>query len=97
MRTITVYRMDHVKKTRIPIGGVRDRRKNDRGGNLLGLLRLARKIYGTGQDDDINIAVDNQEARNTPQAIEEYSSAIPPVPQSFSDITHNLSITKRIK
>ena len=80
MRTVTVYRVDYVKKTRIPIGGVQERRKKDRGGNLLGLLRLARKIYGTSPEDAIHIAVDNREARNTLQAIEEYSSASPPVP-----------------
>lgn len=28
---------------------------------IVGLLRLARKIYGTGPEDDIHIAVDNQE------------------------------------
>ena len=63
MRTVTVYRVDYVNKTRVPIGGVQERRKKDRGGNLLGLLRLARKIYGTSPEDAIHIAVDNQEAR----------------------------------
>jgi hypothetical protein len=80
MKTVTVYRLDHVKKTRVPIGGVQERRKKDRGGNLLGLLRLARKIYGIGPEDAIHIAVDNREARNTLQSIEEYPSATPPVP-----------------
>ena len=46
MRTVTVYRVDYVKKTRVPIGEVQERRKKDRGGNLLGLLRLARKTTG---------------------------------------------------
>lgn len=63
MRTVTVCRVDYLKKTRIPIGEVRERRKKNRGGNLLGLLRLARKIYGTGPEDAIHIAVDNREAR----------------------------------
>jgi hypothetical protein len=63
MRTVTVYRVDYVKKTRVPIGGVRERRRKDRGGNLLGLLRLARKTYGTSPEDAIHIAVDNREAR----------------------------------
>ena len=80
MRTVTVYRVDYVKKTRVPIGGVQERRKKDRGGNLLGLLRLARKIYGTSPVDAIHIAVDNREAWNTLQSIEEYPSATPPVP-----------------
>jgi hypothetical protein len=62
MRTVTVYRVDYVKKTRIPIGEVQERRKKNRGGNLLGLLRLARKGYGTGPEDALHIAVDNREA-----------------------------------
>jgi hypothetical protein len=82
MRTITVYRVDYVKKTRIPIGKVRERRKKNRGDNLLGLLKLARKIYGTGPEDAIHIAVDTREARRAwmprnaflPNSGEEYSS-----------------------
>jgi hypothetical protein len=62
MKTVTVYRVDYVKKTRVPIGGVQERRKKDRGGNLLGLLKLARKTYGTDPEDAVHIAVDNQEA-----------------------------------
>jgi hypothetical protein len=63
MRIVTVYRVDYVKKTRVPIGEVRERRMKTRDGNLLGLLRLARKIYGTSPEDALHIAVDNQEAR----------------------------------
>jgi hypothetical protein len=83
MRTVTVYRVDYMKKTRVPIGGVQERRKKDRGGNLLGLLRLARKTYGIDPEDAIHIAVDNREARRDgippnaflPDSGEEYSSA----------------------
>ncbi len=85
MRTVTVYRVDYVKKTRVPIGEVQERRKKDRGRNLIGLLRLARKTYGTDPDDAIHIAVDNREARRAwmehlviyrpgPAKGEEYSS-----------------------
>ncbi len=63
MRTVTVYRVDYVKKTKVSIGGVQERRKKERGGNLLGLLRLARMAYGTDPEDAIHIAVDNREAR----------------------------------
>ena len=62
MRAVTVYRVNYVKKTRVPIGEVRERRKKARGDNLLGLLTLARKIYGTGPEDAIHIAVDHREA-----------------------------------
>jgi hypothetical protein len=65
------------------IGEVRERRKENRGDNLLGQLRIARKTYGTGPADVIHIAVDNREARRAsmlPNAVihnsgEEYSSA----------------------
>ncbi len=63
MRTVTVYRVDYLKKTKVPIGEVRERRKKTRDGNLFGLLMLARKIYGTGPEDAIHIAVDYREAR----------------------------------
>ena len=77
-----MYRVDYVKKTKVPIGVVRERRKKTRGGNLFGLLMLARKIYGTGPEDAIHIAFDHQEARNILQAIEEYSSVTFPLPSA---------------
>jgi len=63
MRTVTVYRVDYVKKTKVPIGRVEERRKKGRGDNLLGLLRLARRIYGRGPEDAIFIVVDSREAQ----------------------------------
>lgn len=63
MRTVTVYRVDYVKKTKVPIGGIQERRKEDRGGNLFGLLMLARKIYGTSPEDAFHISIDYREAR----------------------------------
>ncbi len=63
MRIVTVYRVDYVKKTRVPIGWVEERRKKERSDNLLGLIRLARKIYGRGTEDAIFIAIDSREAR----------------------------------
>ena len=62
MRPVTVYRVDYLKKTRVPIGAVQERRKKDREDNLLGLLLLARKTYGTGPQDALHIAVDKREA-----------------------------------
>ena len=63
MRTVTVYRVDYVKKTKVPIGEIWERRKKTRDGNLFGLLVLARKIYGKGPEDAFHIAVDYREAR----------------------------------
>ena len=83
VKTVTVYRVDYVKRTRVPIGEVHERRKENRGGNYLSLLRLARKIYGKGPEDALHIAVDIREARRAwtppdaflPNPGEEYSSA----------------------
>lgn len=58
MKTVTVYRIDYAKKTRVPIGVVVERRKKDRGENLLGLLRVARKTYSSPELDSIQIAID---------------------------------------
>lgn len=63
MKIITVYRVDYVRKTRVAIGWVAERRQKERGDNLLGLLRLARKIYGTGASEALYITVDWKEAR----------------------------------
>ncbi|MGE5189801.1 MAG: hypothetical protein ACM3NF_07070 [Gemmatimonadota bacterium] len=58
MKSVTVYRIDYVKKTRVPIGTVVERRKKDRGNSLLGLLRVARQTYGSSPQDSIQIAID---------------------------------------
>ncbi len=58
MKTVTVYRIDYAKKTRVPIGVVVERRKKDRSENLLGLLRVARKTYSSSALDSIQIAID---------------------------------------
>lgn len=63
MKTITVYRVDPVRNTWIPIGGVPERRSYERGNNLLGLRILARKWYSFSPEDGINIAIDDLEAR----------------------------------
>ncbi len=62
MKQVTVYRVDYVKKTRVPIGYVVERRTKERGDNLVGLLRLARKTYSRSPQDGLHIAVDRVEA-----------------------------------
>lgn len=63
METITVYRVDSVRKNWTPIGWVAERRKNERGHNLVGLLRLARKTFASSPEDALRIAIDDVEAR----------------------------------
>ncbi len=58
MRSVTVYRVDYVRKTKVPIGSVLERRRTERGDNLIGLLRLARSSFSAGPQEAIQIAVD---------------------------------------
>jgi hypothetical protein len=63
MRQVTVYQVDYVRKTRIPIGWVTERRSKARHDNLMGLVRLARKVYASDGQDAYRIVVDSREAQ----------------------------------
>lgn len=63
MRPISVYRVDYVRKTKVRIGTVVERRKTERGDNLKGLLFLARKSFASSPQEAFLTAVDWQEAR----------------------------------
>lgn len=63
MKAVTVYRVDYLSKTRVPIGVVAERRRKERGDNLIGLLRLARKTFASSPEEALYIAVDGKEAR----------------------------------
>lgn len=63
MKTVTVYRVDYLRKTRVPIGAVLERRRKERGDNLIGLLRVARKTFASSPEEALYIAVDGKEAR----------------------------------
>lgn len=41
MTTITVYRIDEVRKAKLQVGTIVERRRKERGNNTAGLLRLA--------------------------------------------------------
>jgi len=58
MRNVTVYRVDYVRKMKVPIGMVVERRVKERGDNIIGLLRLARKAFSTSTEEAFHIAVD---------------------------------------
>jgi len=58
MRNVTVYQVDYVRKTKVPIGSVMERRAKERGGNMIGLLRLARKAYSSSPEEALRIAVE---------------------------------------
>ena len=63
MENVTVYRVDYVKKTKVPIGWVVERRGKERGNNLIGLLRLARRLFAAGPQEALQIAVERPRAR----------------------------------
>jgi hypothetical protein len=63
MRPVSVYRVDYVRKTKVRIGTVVERRSKERGDNLSGLLFLARKMFANSPQEAILIALDGQEAR----------------------------------
>lgn len=62
MRNIIVYRVDYVRKTKVPIGWVVERRDRERGDNLIGLLRLARKAFASSPEEALRIAVERPRA-----------------------------------
>ena len=45
MQTVMVYRLDQETKANIPLGILVERRKSERGDNVIGMLRLARKEF----------------------------------------------------
>ncbi|MGA7105049.1 MAG: hypothetical protein WBX49_06855 [Candidatus Deferrimicrobiaceae bacterium] len=63
MRNVTVFRVDYVRKMKVPIGLVVERRVKERGDNIIGLLRLARKAFSTSTEEALHIAVDPSGAR----------------------------------
>lgn len=52
-----VYQVDYVRKTKIPIGVVEERRESDRPGNETGLLHLARRKFAASADEAFRIIV----------------------------------------
>jgi hypothetical protein len=63
MKPVSVYRVDYVRKTKVRIGTVVERRRKERGDNLIGLLRLARKMFAASPQEAFLTALDGQEAR----------------------------------
>ena len=58
MKPVSVYRVDYVRKTKVRIGTVVERRKRERGDNLAGLLRLARKMFAASPQEAFLTALD---------------------------------------
>jgi len=45
MDKVVIYRVDGVTNRDVPVGTVEERRKLERGDNLVGLMRVARKAF----------------------------------------------------
>ena len=65
MRAVTVFRWDYGRKTKEPVGVVFEKRKTERDGNYLDLLRLARKLFAVNGADAVNIIIDSSQPRRT--------------------------------
>ncbi len=63
MKNVTVYRVDYVRKLKVPVGMVVERREKERGDNIIGLLRMARKAFSTSPEEALHIAIDHAGAR----------------------------------
>ena len=57
MKKISIYRVDDVTKTDILLGTVKERRKIERGDNLIGLMRLAKKVFTPARHELFRIHV----------------------------------------
>jgi len=63
MRAVTVYRMDSVRKIKVPVGVVMEQRKTERTNNYNDLLRLARRLFALDTADAVQIVIDVSQAR----------------------------------
>ena len=63
MRAVPVYRVDHGRKTKEPIGVVFERRKTERAANYYDLLRMARRLFAMDAADADHIVIGVSEVR----------------------------------
>jgi hypothetical protein len=57
-KQFTIHHMNYSTGRRDPIGSIIERRDKERGNNLLCLLIEARRVFGNGTSDAINIVLD---------------------------------------
>ncbi len=58
MDSVMVYRLDRETKAKVPLGVLVERRKSERGQNVIGMLRRARKEFAETQEDSPNIFIE---------------------------------------
>jgi len=79
IKTVMVYRLDGKTMSKEPLGILVERRKNERGDNIAGLVRLARKEFVGVEGDSSRITVGDYV---TAEPVPEYSTEHFPHPES---------------
>jgi hypothetical protein len=59
MKSLTVFRLDRKTRRKTLIGKVTERRRGERGNNLVGLLRMAKKTFVPLPGDTLQVQDDN--------------------------------------
>lgn len=57
VKTVMVYRLDKETRAKEPLGILVERRKEERGDNVVGLVRLARKEFSETESDSSRITI----------------------------------------
>lgn len=63
MNEVVIYRVDGGAKKDIPICTIVERRKNERGDNLIGLMRVARKALASSPNNERRFCIKLMGAR----------------------------------
>jgi hypothetical protein len=61
VKNYVVYRMDFLKKKKVPIGKLVERREKERRNNEAGILRLAQELYADSSFDKLHIIINPDE------------------------------------
>ena len=77
--TVMVYRLDKKTMSKEPLGILVERRKKERGDNILGMVRLAKKEFIGTEDGSSRIVVGDYV---TADPVAEYSTEHSPHPES---------------
>lgn len=57
MDDLMVYRVANGKSRKNPVGRVTERRTRERGDNLIGLLRLAKRTFAASPQDMLRVSI----------------------------------------
>ena len=57
MKSVLVYRLDGENKAVVPVGILMDRRSQERGDNVIGMLRLAKREFAESEKDAANLFI----------------------------------------